>query len=87
MVFELVMLFNKPHGVVINKCMENENLIETFCIENNIRILSKIPFENELGMINSDGEIAARSEKYYGLFSDLLQVVVKEAEHETVTHS
>lgn len=87
LVYELVKLFNKPHGVVINKCMAGENLIETFCIENKIKVLSKIPFESELGTINSDGEIAARSEKYYGLFSELLQAVVKEAEHETVTHS
>jgi MinD superfamily P-loop ATPase len=87
LVLELVKLFNKPYGVVINKCMENENLIETFCIENKIKVLSKIPFESDLGAINSDGEIAAKSEKYNGLFSELLQAVVKEAEHETVTHS
>ncbi|MEO1816571.1 MAG: ATP-binding protein [Acetobacterium sp.] len=87
LVLELVKLFNKPYGVVINKCMENENLIETFCIENEIKVLSKIPFESDLGAINSDGEIAAKSEKYIGLFSELLQAVVKEAEHETVTHS
>ena len=87
LVLELVKLFNKPYGVIINKCMENENLIETFCIENKIKVLSKIPFESDLGAINSDGEIAAKSEKYNGLFSELLQAVVKEVEHETVTHS
>jgi MinD superfamily P-loop ATPase len=87
LVWELVKLFNKPYGVVINKCMENENLIETFCIENKINILSKIPFEGELGMINSDGEIAAKSEKYHRLFYELLQTVVREAEHEAVTYS
>ena len=87
LVLELVKLFNKPYGVIINKCMENENLIETFCIENKIKVLSKIPFESDLGAINSDGEIAAKSEKYNGLFSELLQAVVKEVEHETVAHS
>nr|WP_320024931.1 ATP-binding protein [uncultured Acetobacterium sp.] len=87
LVWELVKLFNKPHGVVINKCMENENLIETFCIENKINILTKIPFESELGMINSDGEIVSKSEKYHGLFSELLQTVVREVEHETITYS
>jgi MinD superfamily P-loop ATPase len=87
LVLELVKLFNKPYGVVINKCMESENLIETFCIENKIKVLSKIPFESDLGTINSDGEIVAKSEKYNGLFSELLQAVVKEVEHETVTHS
>ena len=87
LVLQLVKLFNKPYGVVINKCMESENLIQTFCIENKIKVLSKIPFESDLGAINSDGEIAAKSEKYNGLFSELLQAVVKEVEHETVTYS
>lgn len=87
LVLELVKIFNKPHGVVINKCMESENLIETFCIEKKIKVLSKISFDSNLGAINSDGEIAAKSEKYNGLFSELLHSVVKEVEHETVTHS
>lgn len=87
LVLELVKLFNKPYGVVINKCAENENLIETFCIEKEIKVLSKIPFDRDLGAINSDGEIAAKSEKYKVLFSELLQAVVKEVEHETVAHS
>ncbi|VUZ25842.1 Electron transport complex subunit RsxB [Acetobacterium wieringae] len=87
LVYQLVKLFNKPHGVVINKWMAGENLIEQFCNDNQITVLSKIPFESELGAINSDGEIAAKSEKYYGLFSELLKTVVKEVEHETVTHS
>lgn len=87
LVLQLVKLFNKPYGVVINKCMESENLIQTFCIENKIKVLSKIPFESDLGAINSDSEIAAKSEKYNGLFSELLQAVVKEVEHETVTYS
>ena len=87
LVLELVKLFNKPYGVVINKCAENENLIETFCIEKEIKVLSKIPFDRDLGAINSDGEIAAKSEKYKVLFSELRQAVVKEVEHETVAHS
>lgn len=88
MVYELVKLFNKPHGVVINKSMENESLIENFCEKNRVKILSKIPYDSELGTLNSNGEIASRkSSKYNKLFSTLLQTVVMEAEYETVTHS
>jgi MinD superfamily P-loop ATPase len=87
MVYELVKLFSKPHGVVINKCLDNENLIENFCIENKIKVLNKIPFDSDLGMINSDGEIVSRSEKFHGVFSALLQTVAKEVQNETVTHS
>lgn len=88
MVYELVNLFKIPHGVVINKALENSCLIENFCEENQIKVLSKIPYDNELGNLNSNGEIAVRrNAAYHGLFSSLLQTVVKEAENETATHS
>ena len=88
MVYELVKLFNKPHGVVLNKCLEGEkNPSKEFCIENNIKILGEIPFDNELGTLNSNALIAAReSTKYKELFSGLLQKVVEEVQHETVVN-
>ena len=85
MVYELVKLFDKPHGVILNKCLEGENPAEEFCIKNNIKILGKIPFDNELGVLNSNALIAVReSKKYRELFSTLLQSVVKEVQYETV---
>ncbi|HOJ12824.1 MAG TPA: ATP-binding protein [Clostridiales bacterium] len=87
MVYELVKLFNKPLGVVLNKCLEGENPAEKFCLERNIKILGRIPFDNELGMLNSNAEIAAReSKKYNALFSSLLETVKKEVQHETTTN-
>lgn len=85
MVYELVRLFNKPHGVVLNKCLEGENPAERFCIDNNISILGKIPFDNELGMLNSKALISVReNKKYQDLFYSLLQIVTKEVQHETI---
>jgi len=82
MVYDLVTLFNKPHGVVLNKCLEGENPAETFCIDRNIPIIGRIPFDRELGTLNSNGEIAVqKSEKYKGLFSSLLETVGKEVRH------
>lgn len=76
MVCELVKLFNKPFGVVLNKCLEGENPAERFCVEKNIRILGRIPFDNQLGMLNSNAEIATReNEKYRAMFSSLLETV------------
>lgn len=84
MVYELVKLFNKPFGVVLNKSLEGENPAEQFCIERNIDILGKIPFDNHLGTLNSNAEIAVRkSEKYKELFTTLLDTVKKEVHHET----
>jgi len=84
MVYELIKLFNKPHGVVLNKCLEGENPSEKFCIEKSINILGKIPFDNELGELNSNALISVReNKKYKELFSSLLQVVNKEVQNET----
>ncbi len=85
MVYELVCLFKKPHGVVLNKCLDGENPAETFCLDKGIRILARIPFDRELGALSSDAKIAVReSEKYRALFSELLEAVQREVPHETV---
>jgi tRNA-guanine transglycosylase len=79
MVYELVKLFNKPFGVLLNKCLEGENPAEKFCLEKNIKILGRIPFDNELGTLNSNAEIAVNKNKEYReLFSSLLDTVTKE---------
>ncbi len=89
MVHELVHLFKKPYGVVLNKCTEGENPSEEFCIDNNIKILEKIPFDKELGTLNSNALIAAKEDpKYNNLFTSLLKKVTKEVqEFETAINS
>ncbi len=87
MVYELVKLFNKPHGVVLNKSLEGENPAEKFCIENGITILGDIPFDKELGRLNSNGLIASReSKKYRDIFSNILNKVTKEVQDERVVN-
>lgn len=88
MVYELVKLFKKPHGVILNKCLEDSNPAEEFCIKNNIPIIGKIPFDNKLGEINSNALIAARERTpFKGLFYNLLQIIIKEAKHETAINT
>jgi len=87
MVYELVTLFHKHYGVVLNKCLDGENPAEIFCKEKGITILGKIPFETELGTLNSNAKIAVREkEKYHTLFSVMLQNVMKEVQHETAVN-
>lgn len=79
MVYELVKLFNKPYGVVLNKCLEGENPAEDFCLEHQIPILTRIPFDPELGRINAQAQIIVKeSANYQQLFSDLLDRVKEE---------
>ena len=64
---------------------DGENPAKEFC---RIKILAKIPFDNDLGMLTSNAEIAARkSDRFKDLFSDLLDMVKKEAQNEAVTNS
>lgn len=88
MVYELVNLFNKPFGVVLNKTLEEENPAEKFCLNRKIKILGKIPFDHELGNINSNGEIAVRESKTYKeIFSNLLETVIEEVQNERIPNS
>ena len=88
MVWSLVRLFEKPHSVVINKCVDQSDPTDEFCKENRIKILEKIPFDVELGTLNSNGKIAAReSKKYRDLFSSLLEKIYREVSHEATVNS
>jgi MinD superfamily P-loop ATPase len=88
MVFELVRLFSKPYGVVLNKCIEGENPAEVFCLERKIKILGRIPFDNELGLLNSNAEIAVfKSKKFRLMFMDLLDTITEEVLNEATTDS
>jgi len=76
LVWELVKIFNKPFGVVLNKCLEEENPAEQFCNDHQINILTKIPLEEDLGRINSQGLIAVKEkESYHKLFEKLLSAL------------
>jgi len=88
MVSELVKLFGKPHGVVLNKCLPGDNPSEEFCRQKGIRILGKIPFDPELGTINSDALIAVREhEGWRKKFKTLLETVTEEVQRETAVSS
>lgn len=80
MVYRLVKLFKKPHGVIINKYIDNIELVEGFCKKNNISIIGKIPYEQEVASLNSKGDIvASKKENYKQLFLVLLDAIKKGA--------
>lgn len=88
MVYELVKLFGKPHSAVLNKCLDDENPSEAFCLQNRIPVLGRIPFDSELGKLGSEGKVAVREEdKFRALFESLLERVGEEVRHETAPDS
>lgn len=88
MVHDLVKLYGKPHGVVLNKCLEGINPAEQYCEEHHLEILGKIPFDPELGRFNSDGEIIARiSAEYQSYFRKILDNVTRGIINETTARA
>lgn len=77
MVTELVRVFNKPFGVVLNKGTEEKNPTEDFLKEENIPLLMKIPFEAELANRTAKGEIAVENLPWV---KEIFQKAVKELE-------
>ncbi len=86
MVIELVQLFNKPFGVVLNKCTADANPSAEYCHEKNMTILASIPFDKKLGQLVSDGQIAVHCDPLWQkLFISLLDKINKEAGYEAAT--
>lgn len=85
MVYELVTLFKKPFGCVLNKGLDGSNPSELFCEDNNIPIIGRIPFDHQLGAINSNGEIVTRIDDHYRtLFETMLEQIQEVARDETI---
>ncbi|WP_409227242.1 ATP-binding protein [Gudongella sp. SC589] len=79
MVHQLVKLFEKPLGIVLNKTLGDENPSEDYCRENGLDILLRIPWSDELGRYNAEGMIAAeQKDEYWQMFSDLLHRIKEE---------
>lgn len=76
MVHELVRLFEKPHGIVLNKCNGAENPSEAYALDQGIEIIGRIPYDSGLGLLHSEGRIAVRESRDWGsLFLDILEKV------------
>ena len=75
MVYELTRVFNKKTGIVINKASGNQ-IINDYAAENNIEILTEIPFDKNISYLNSMGEIIAKDEKYLTIFEQLSKKIM-----------
>jgi MinD superfamily P-loop ATPase len=88
MVMDLVKLFNKPHGVVLNKITTGFNPSEDFCINHQVPIVGRLPYNEDLGRLSANGLIAVREDPTLKIFfEDLLHNIQKEVIREETTHS
>jgi len=83
MVHELVQLFQKPYGVVLNKSLENEwNPAKEYCLQKGAPILCELPFDQKLAKIQANGDLIVRKSKQYkNCFSELLRSIEREVQH------
>lgn len=78
MVKELVELFKKPYGVIINKYYGDMDEIDSYIEEEKIDLLLKIPFSQDLASINSSGRLIVReSREYRQVFEELYTRIEK----------
>jgi MinD superfamily P-loop ATPase len=97
MVYRLVKLFGKSHALVVNKDMSggsassnlqscepvDRSMIEKYCSDKGISIITSIPYHSELAMANSEGLIAAQEyKKYLDIFKGILDSIEQEVNHE-----
>lgn len=76
MVRELVERFEKPFGIVLNKWYGGGDPSEELCAREGLPVLARIPFDVELGVLNSEGGIAVRELPGYAeRFVALLEAV------------
>lgn len=88
MVYNLVKLFNKPFGAIVNKSIDDNSLVENFCNENSIKILESIPFDFDVNQMNSEGMIISKELiKYKKIFEDISGKIFAEVNHESNTCS
>jgi len=76
MVHELVTLLGKPCGVMMNK-LDNPYLpLEEFCQKNNLPVLLRMPYGENIAQATADGKILVEiDEQAKRLFQDLLQQI------------
>lgn len=63
----LVKKLGVPFGIVINKALKNNSLIEDYCKGEGIEILLKIPYSNEIAKSYSKGILPVQSNKKWAL--------------------
>ncbi len=72
---ELCKMFKIPHGVVINRITEEDNIVSRYCNDNKIEILSVIPYDKKIAEIYSRGELISESDEYKEIFTELIEKI------------
>lgn len=79
MALQLVRLFEKPAGAVLNKCLPDENPARDFCMAKGLEILCEIPYDSDTAKLISDGNIAVEKQPFLkAVFLEILSKIKRE---------
>lgn len=79
MVHELVKVMGKPCGVVINKALEENSVLDDYCKKNQISVLERIPYKEKTAQLGAKGKILVEEDpQMAALFADLLEKIGRE---------
>ena len=73
MVVDLVRVYHKKAGIVINKSMGDDTMIEAFASEEGIDVLGVIPFDKDLAYRNANLEMVSNQDA--GIFLSILDAI------------
>lgn len=86
LVHELVTMFNKSFGLILNKVSDNARIAREFCSKNGIGIIGEFPYDSEIAKLCSNGDLLVEnSEKYAKVFSDILRRIETEVGDEDIS--
>jgi MinD superfamily P-loop ATPase len=75
---ELLKKLNIPSFVVINKFQKDNHSIEKYCLEQNIKIIGKIPFDIKIAEQYSNGntllDIPAVKKEFEKIFDNIIKI-------------
>lgn len=71
MAINLVKLYSIPFGIIINKDDGKDNIIKKFCKKENINIIGTVPYDKQIAISYSNGELLYDNHKYKELFDQL----------------
>lgn len=72
---ELVRNFNMPFGVIINKEIEEDNIIRDYCSKEDIKVFGSIPYSREIAEVYSKGDMLVSEEKYKLIFDSIAEEI------------
>lgn len=78
MAVELVKLYRLPFGIVINKDDGRDNMVKSFCRNNEVTLLGTVPYSMEAAALYSKGIMLYQDENYKNIFKVMAQKI-KEA--------